>query len=170
MRKGARRAAPPVEDEVVENEVAVQVSHPRGAHWGRKLRRLAEGYLEQLGLEGCELSVSLVGDTAIRRLNRTWRQKDKATDVLSFPVGELPQGVPGLRPLGDVVISLDTARRQAREYGRTLGEELARYLAHGLLHLLGHDHEEPRQARRMARLEEELLGARGMVGDAVAEE
>jgi probable rRNA maturation factor len=150
------------------NRVTVQVAHAQGKRFTRPLRTLGETFLERLELRGCELSISLVTDRAIRRLNRTWRKKDKPTDVLSFPAGELPRGTPGPRQLGDVVISLDTARRQAREYKRTPEAEVARYLAHGLLHLLGYDHERPRDAQRMARLEEQLLGESGMVGDAVA--
>jgi probable rRNA maturation factor len=149
------------------NEVTVQVAHARGEALARPLASLARTFLERLDLHGCELSLSLVGDRAIRRLNRTWRKKDKATDVLSFPAGELPKGTPGPRQLGDVVISLDTAKRQAKEYGRTLESEMARYLAHGLLHLLGHDHERPYDARKMAALEEKLLGEGGMVSDVV---
>ncbi|WP_426730524.1 rRNA maturation RNase YbeY [Myxococcus faecalis] len=150
-----------------ENVVTLQVAHPQGKEFGRLLTTWARDYLMRLSLAHCELSLSLVDDRAIRRLNRTWRDKDKATDVLSFPAGDLPKGTPGPRPLGDVVISLDTAKRQAKEYGRPLESEMARYLAHGLLHLLGHDHERPRDAKRMAALEEELLGERGMVADSL---
>ena len=92
----------------------------------------------------------------MRRLNRAWRGKDRPTDVLSFPAGG-----PGAL-LGDIVISLDTARRAAKEEGRGVGAELDRYLAHGLLHLLGHDHERPADARRMAEAEDALVGE-GMV-------
>ena len=92
----------------------------------------------------------------MRRLNRAWRGKDHPTDVLSFPAGG-----PGAL-LGDIVISLDTAQRAAREEGRRVGAELDRYLAHGLLHLLGHDHERPADARRMAEAEDALVGE-GMV-------
>ncbi len=149
------------------NHVTVQVAHTQGEALARPLASLGRTFLARLELHGCELSVSLVGDRAIRRLNRTWRKKDKATDVLSFPAGELPKGTPGPRLLGDVVISLDTARRQAKEYGRTLEAEVSRYLAHGLLHLLGHDHERPQEARKMAAVEEKLLGEGGMVSEAV---
>lgn len=152
---------------VQENHVTIQVAHGQGRDFARLLTTWARAYLVQLELSGVELSLSLVDDRAIRRLNRTWRQKDKATDVLSFPAGDLPKGTPGPRPLGDVVISLDTAKRQAKEYGRTQEAEMARYLAHGLLHLLGHDHERPRDAKRMAALEEQLLGERGMVADSL---
>ena len=149
------------------NLVTVQVAHAQAQRYAQPLEALARQYLERLELRDCELSLSLVGDRAIRRLNRTWRKKDKATDVLSFPAGEAPRGTPGPRLLGDVVISLDTARRQAKEYERSLDVEMARYLAHGILHLLGHDHEKPSEARRMASLEERLLGGRGMVADGV---
>jgi len=149
------------------NQVTVQVAHAQAERYAQPLEALARQYLDRLELRDCELSLSLVGDRAIRRLNRTWRKKDKATDVLSFPAGDAPAGTPGPRLLGDVVISLDTARRQAKEYERSLDVEMARYLAHGILHLLGHDHEKPTEARRMATLEERLLGGRGMVADGV---
>jgi probable rRNA maturation factor len=149
------------------NHVTVQVAHAQGEGLVRLLASLGRTYMDRLELHGCELSLSLVGDRAIRRLNRTWRKKDKATDVLSFPAGDLPKGTPGPRQLGDVVISLDTAKRQAKEYSRTLEAEVARYLAHGLLHLLGHDHERTQDAKKMAALEEKLLGEGGMVADAV---
>ncbi|XXF80537.1 rRNA maturation RNase YbeY [Myxococcaceae bacterium GXIMD 01537] len=152
------------------NHVTVQVAHSQGKEMAKPLSALARTFLDRLELKDCELSLSLVGDRAIRRLNRTWRKKDKPTDVLSFPAGELPKGTPGPRQLGDVVISLDTAKRQAKEYSRTLDQEVARYLAHGVLHLLGHDHETARDARKMAALEEKLLGESGMVGDAVRSE
>ena len=151
-----------------DNRVTLQVAHPQGKRFAKQVTELAGTFLRKLDLTGCELSISLVGDHAIRRLNRTWRKKDKATDVLSFPAGEAPKGTPGPRQLGDVVISLDTAKVQAKEYERTVESEVARYLAHGLLHLLGHDHERPKDAQKMARAEERLLGASGMVGDAVA--
>jgi probable rRNA maturation factor len=154
-------------EERQENHVTVQVAHAQGEVFAKPLASLGRTFLERLELQGCELSLSLVGDRAIRRLNRTWRKKDKPTDVLSFPAGDLPKGTPGPRQLGDVVISLDTAKRQAKEYGRTLEAEVSRYLAHGLLHLLGHDHEKAHEARKMAALEEKLLGEGGMVADAV---
>ncbi len=155
-------------EEQEANRVTLQVAHPQGKRFAKLVTELAETFLRKLELTGCELSISLVGDHAIRRLNRTWRKKDKATDVLSFPAGDLPKGTPGPRQLGDVVISLDTAKLQAKEYERTLESEVARYLAHGLLHLLGYDHERPKDAQKMARAEERLLGESGMVGDAVA--
>jgi probable rRNA maturation factor len=114
-----------------------------------------------------ELSILVVTDRAIRAQNWKWRRKDRPTDVLSFPAGEPLPGSTGPRPLGDVILSLDTARRQARTFRRTLGAELDLYLAHGLLHLLGHDHHRPADARRMAALEARLLRGPGMVHGAL---
>ncbi|MBI3184925.1 MAG: rRNA maturation RNase YbeY [Myxococcales bacterium] len=119
--------------------------------------------MRELGLSGRELSLALVGDRAIRRLNRAWRGTDRPTDVLSFPAGELAPGAPRPWPLGDVAISLDTARRVAAEEGVKLEDEVWRYLAHGLLHLLGFDHRRAADAGRMAQAERRLLGGRGMV-------
>jgi probable rRNA maturation factor len=119
------------------------------------LRSAAREWLPALGYAA--VSLSIVADPGMRKLNRRWRGKDKPTDVLSFPSGEE-------RFLGDVAISLDTARRQAAEGGWPLAKELRRLLAHGLLHCAGHDHETAREAARMARAEKKLLGEAGMVG------
>jgi probable rRNA maturation factor len=135
------------------------------------LRAAARDFIAKLAVEG-EVSIALVTDRRIRALNRKWRGKDQATDVLSFPQAEargLRPEVPAPEasgPIGDVVISLDTAKRQSREGGWPLSAELRRLLAHGLLHCLGHDHERPVDARKMAKAEEKLLGRQGMVGEA----
>jgi probable rRNA maturation factor len=140
-------------------QVHLSVEVRGGAHASRTLRDAARRQLASLGVNR-EVSVSLVSDRRMRALNRQWRGKDRPTDVLSFP----QHGA----SLGDVVISLDTARRQAVEGGWSLAAELRRLLAHGLLHCLGHDHDDARAARRMAAAERRLLGRQGMVGDALA--
>lgn len=119
---------------------------------GRRARRV----LAALGLGDAELSLLLVSDAEMRRLNREWRGKDRPTDVLSFAQADGPGGAPaGL--LGDVVISLDTARRQAAEQAAPVAAELDRLLVHGVLHLLGYDHERSAaEARRMQRRERAL--------------
>lgn len=160
-RAPARRA--PRRSPALPNEVVLEVGHAKGRAHGKRLAATAQTFLERLGLSECELSLSVVTDRTIRRLNRTWREKDTATDVLSFPGGDKVPGAPGPTLIGDVVISLDTAVRQAKAYERPLEEELRRYLAHGLLHLLGHDHEQPTDAKKMAALEETLLGGEGMI-------
>jgi len=119
--------------------------------------------LNAIGEPVSSLSLSLVRDAEIRKLNATFRGKDAATDVLSFSLveGEAPSQR-GERMLGDVVISVDTALRQARDYDATLDEELRRLLIHGVLHLIGHDHEEAADAKRMRAQERRLAKAIGL--------
>lgn len=145
--------------------VLVRCEHPRGRAAARRLRARALAFLKLLGQADRELSVLLVTDRAIRSLNRRWRGLDRATDVLSFPLGEPPGSGP---LLGDVVISMDMVARRSRAEGRDAAEEMDRYLAHGLLHLLGYDHELPVDAVRMARKEEDLVKSRGLVGASLA--
>ncbi len=92
--------------------------------------------LAEEGVSDAEISVTLLGDDAIRDLNRSYLGRDRPTDVLSFSLG----GDDG--PLGDVYLGLDVARRQAAENGVTLEEELVRLTVHGTLHVLGYDHPE----------------------------
>lgn len=122
----------------------------------RRLGRSARRLLGGLRLGGAELSVTLVSDREMRTLNRRWRGRDRPTDVLAFAQREGAGGAPaGL--LGDVVVSVDTARRQAAAAGEPLHREGERLLVHGLLHLLGYDHERSAaEARRMQRRERAL--------------
>lgn len=110
----------------------------------------------------------LVDDAAMAALNRTYRGVAGPTDVLAFPMTEGRFG--GLSPdlLGDVVISAETARRQARRTGRDLRAELALLLVHGLLHLVGYDHGRPADGRRMRRKQRLILAACGMQAPARA--
>jgi probable rRNA maturation factor len=123
------------------------------------VRKVAARMLAELGLEHAELSVHLTDDAGIRRLNREYRDHDCPTDVLAFPLEDgvviLPAGEPVL--LGDVVISLATAARQARAGHRSLAAEVGFLLAHGLLHLVGYDHRTARDRRRMETLAARLV-------------
>ena len=115
----------------------------------KTVERSAGRMLEALGLSDAELSVLLCDDTVIRRLNRTYRGKDRVTDVLSFSMAE---GEPVIGPvllLGDIVISLPTAARQAKTKGKKVIDEVIMLLAHGLLHLLGFDHRDRLERRGM---------------------
>ena len=108
-----------------------------------------------------ELSVVLTGDGETRRLNRLHRKKDRTTDVLSFPLREgkkLSHGKARFIPLGDVVLNVSQALRQARKGGKTLREELALLLVHGVLHLLGYDHATAAQEKKMFGLQGRILG------------
>ena len=107
------------------------------------------------------VTIVLVSDPAMRRLNREWRGKDYATDVLSFPADDAVPRVRGqVRHLGDIVIATGVATRQAREARHAYGTELKVLALHGLLHLLGYDHEI--DAGLMARTERRLRRKGGL--------
>lgn len=118
------------------------------------------------------LSVRLAGDALLHELNRTHRDLDEPTDVLSFPLEEgaaeegrafpvAPDAADGAgaRELGDIAISVETAARQAAAAGRALDAELRHLALHGLLHLLGRDHESAAEERELRAIEERYLGA-----------
>ncbi|MDP9151605.1 MAG: rRNA maturation RNase YbeY [Myxococcota bacterium] len=109
----------------------------------------ARAMLDTLGLSKSELSILLTGDEQMRILNRLYRKKDRPTDVLAFSQREGELAARAGRLLGDVVISIPTARRQADARGQELRSEVAMLLAHGLLHLLGWDHVTAAEDRRM---------------------
>jgi probable rRNA maturation factor len=125
----ARRSSQPGTLEVVllDRQRRRRVSRPR-------LARVLRGAARALSVSG-EVALVLTGDRAVRTLNARYRGKDKPTDVLSFP------GPGGEAGLGDIVISVDTAARNARSLGRTLPQELDVLALHGFLHVLGYDHE-----------------------------
>jgi probable rRNA maturation factor len=127
------------------------------------LERTVAELLAALDERDSSISVSFVRDAKIRELNRTFRGKDRPTDVLSFPLVEPGDAYPGAeRLLGDIVISVDTARRQAADYDAPLDREVQRLLIHGVLHLLGHDHLEPDERAAMEAEERRLADAIGM--------
>ena len=149
--------------------IAVRVAAPA---WRRavpnvtaKVRRWAAAALASgTGPGAGEVTVVLAGDALVHRLNRTYRGKDKPTNVLSFPAGGGPAGTghASEQPLGDIVIALETTRAEARAAGKSLADHLAHLVIHGVLHLLGHDHVRPGPARRMERLEVLLLARLGI--------
>jgi probable rRNA maturation factor len=110
-----------------------------------RVRRVLRGAARQLRVSG-EVALVLAGDRTLHRLNRDYRGKDKPTDVLSFPGEEAG--------LGDIVISVETAERNARRLGRTLPQEIDVLALHGFLHVLGYDHE--KDDGTMDRLEQRL--------------
>jgi probable rRNA maturation factor len=123
------------------------------------MRRL----LESVDMSNASISLMLVNDAAIAAINREHRGKDMPTDVLSFPLYASREEVPGPEKLlGDIVISVDTARRQAADYDAPLQREIERLMIHGLLHVLGHDHESPEERLRMEAEEKRLAAAIGM--------
>lgn len=119
--------------------------------------RWAGAMLRAAGVRRAELSVLLCDDATIHGLNREFRKKNKPTDVLAFALREGELGHLAGDALGDVVISLDTARRQADERGIHPREELRMLLAHGILHLLGWDHRTEAEDARMRAETERLM-------------
>lgn len=140
----------------------------------RALAALVEHLLAQIGEASSSVSLTFVRDPAMRELNRQHRGKDAPTDVLSFPLfgreafdrraQTRPIGSAGgpERMLGDIVVSVDTAARQATEYDAPLEREVQRLLIHAVLHLAGHDHLEPGERRVMEAEERRLAQAIGM--------
>jgi len=126
-----------------------------------RLDRLARAILADVGEAAAELGILFVGDRRMKGLNRRYRGKDRTTDVLAFAMRKaFTLHALRLTPdmLGDVVISVPTAWRQAKEARRSLDEELAWLLVHGILHLCGYDHERSeKEARRMHRRERMIL-------------
>jgi probable rRNA maturation factor len=107
-----------------------------------------------LSTKPVELAIVLTNDSAIRKLNRTWRGKDEPTNVLAFPARKQasPRG-----SFGDIVIAYETLAREAKAEGKAFSHHLAHLAVHGFLHLCGYDHETSRQAAAMERLEVAIL-------------
>ncbi|MBC5816637.1 MAG: rRNA maturation RNase YbeY [Candidatus Eremiobacteraeota bacterium] len=128
----------------------------------RAVKRTAKKLLEAVNERQSALSISFVDDDEIREINRAHRGKDKPTDVLSFPLLEEGDAHLGERLLGDVVISVDSARRQAADYDASLEAEINRLLIHGVLHVMGHDHEEAAEREDMRAEERRLAQVIGL--------
>nr|WP_316614162.1 rRNA maturation RNase YbeY [uncultured Ruminococcus sp.] len=131
------------------------------------IRRACIAVLREEKFEGdSEVSVSFVDNEEIRKLNKEFRNIDSATDVLSFPLGE--NGVYDVNPdtgaklLGDVVISMERAQKQAMEYGHSFEREVCYLTVHSMLHLLGYDHMEPQEKAEMRAKEETVIARIGL--------
>ena len=126
-------------------------------------REAVEAALAVAGHAGEDLSLSLLlaDDGAVRRLNRTFRGKDKPTNVLSFPASA-PPGIPGPCSLGDIALAFETVAREAESEGKTLADHARHLIVHGTLHLLGYDHETDAEAERMETLEVKALARLGV--------
>ncbi|NLB97386.1 MAG: rRNA maturation RNase YbeY [Armatimonadetes bacterium] len=135
---------------------------PRSPLTRLEIERIAGKLLERENLPGeIEISVLFTDNEGIRQLNREYRGIDTPTDVLSFPLStpeELAQAPEETEVLlGDVVISVETAREQARQQGHSIKRESALLLTHGLLHLLGYDHGSEEERERMRQMESEVV-------------
>jgi probable rRNA maturation factor len=113
----------------------------------------------------CEVSVRIVDAAEIQALNRDYRGKDRPTNVLSFPAGDVA-GLPDdeVSPLGDIVVCASVVRDESVAQGKAVADHWAHMLVHGVLHLFGYDHQSDQEAEAMEALEIEILGAHG-IGD-----
>jgi probable rRNA maturation factor len=146
---------------LTEHVILVSIAEPfAGSLSEERLAATARRVLEAEDAPACELSIAVTDDETVRSLNREYAGEDEVTDVLSFSQREgeefvsPPEGAP---QLGEVIIAYPQATRQAAERGRAATEEVTRLLVHGVLHLLGYDHAEPEEARRMREREEALV-------------
>jgi len=133
--------------------------------WNRTVTRFIRKVFRELELKDCIVSVVFCDDTYMADLNRTYRNKDGATDVLSFSQneGEPIESPLGERLVGDIVISVDTLFSNAEAFGVEAAEELKRLIVHGILHLTGMDHESNDTQEPMIELQERILG--NLVGE-----
>ncbi len=148
-----------------EKHVYISCRGGRGIVDPRTVRRRAERLLRFLGLDGSTLSILLCDDDIIRALNREYRQKDEATDVLSFSMNEGESLAGDAELLGDIAISVETAVRQAPAVGHSTTEEVTSLMIHGLLHLLGYSHSNRTAEKKMqqkARILEGEIERRGV--------
>ncbi|MGN1130511.1 MAG: rRNA maturation RNase YbeY [Ruminococcus sp.] len=148
---------------ITNNQKAVKI--PTGLRM--LIRRCCNAVLQMEDFDGsAEISVTFVDNEEIRKLNAQYRNKDTATDVLSFPMGE--NGVydvnmeTGAKILGDVVLSMEKAIEQSKAYGHSLQREVAYLTAHSVLHLLGYDHIESMDRVRMREKEELIMTKLGL--------
>jgi probable rRNA maturation factor len=119
----------------------------------KSLKKIARLVLKELDVpKDAELSITFTDDIQMREINRSYRQIDRTTDVLSFPQSEGPD----FTLLGDIVISIDTAKRHSVSYGVSLHEELKKLIIHGILHLLGQGHKKKKETQIMRGKEKEL--------------
>jgi probable rRNA maturation factor len=141
--------------------MAATLAHDRRRHAvvsATRLARAASHALRALGRPRSRVEILVVGDGEIRRLNAAWRGVRRRTDVLAFPleVADAPAAL-----VGQIVISVDTARRQARKGGVPLATELDLLVTHGVLHAIGYDDRDPVEAGLMHAREREILSAGG---------
>ncbi|GHV87647.1 hypothetical protein AGMMS50267_00070 [Spirochaetia bacterium] len=152
------------------NRVAINACEVPLPLWVGALNEYSLKVLAVLQKENWDLSILLCNDVYIRRLNAQYRDKDEATDVLSFNLGETVTGEGGERRYlpGDIVISLETLGENARYFGVREDEELRRLVIHGILHLDGMDHETNERGEPMLCLQETVLAA--LSGDSILSE
>jgi probable rRNA maturation factor len=152
MRRAVHRQACPTIEIVIESPLWKRARDTRAL-----LRRAITTAAATISTTDGELAILLTDDSAIRALNRDWRCKDTATNVLSFPARETGQARGTPRLLGDIVIAYETTEREARAEHKPFAHHLAHLAVHGFLHLAGYDHAAEDEADAMERLEAAIL-------------
>jgi probable rRNA maturation factor len=154
-------------------DIDVQVDEEFGHEVDESMiQRVAAEVLQRVGVASASFALVITDDDAVQELNRTYRGVDAPTDVLSFashdaPIGDdLPPELAALLDcsLGDVIISLPYATRQAARFGVSTSGEICLLVAHGVLHLLGYDHHTPEDEAAMWAIQEEVLAGLGLTG------
>lgn len=158
--QAATAPRPHIEIDVLVEAPAWEALPDAAALAERAARAALAAGMEEPEVE-CEMSITLTGDAQIRVLNRDWRDKDKATNVLSFPAPDLPEGVSPC-PLGDVIVAYETLAAEAAAEDKTPADHLTHLVVHGTLHLLGFDHITDQEAEEMEALEREILADLGI--------
>ena len=134
-----------------------------------QLRRVLADIRPDIARQNSTLSLAWVSDNEIQRINKAYRGKNKPTDVLSFSFlerGRLAQG----SGLGELIISVETLKRQAKQQGHAMAVEAEVLFIHGLLHILGYDHERRADLKKMLALERRFLGDKaGLIGRSLGE-
>ncbi|MGB4572182.1 MAG: rRNA maturation RNase YbeY [Rectinemataceae bacterium] len=142
------------------NRAAISWRDISEPEWLGRAASFAETVLDRRGAEGWELSILFCGDDFIRELNREYRGKDEATDVLSFELGEkVKEGEESVFLAGDIVISLPALDRNAADFSVERDEELKRLIVHGILHLSGMDHPDNDPEQPMLKEQESILAS-----------
>jgi len=153
-------------------QLDVQAAVPRtNVPSGKRLQRWAQAAYEvhhaahthgrRRAVQPVQVSLRIVGSAESRKLNREWRDEDHATNVLSFPAGEMPEMEGEVPTLGDLVICVPVVKREAQQQGKSLDAHWAHLMIHGVLHLLGYDHEVERDAQLMEACEVAILDSLG---------
>ena len=125
------------------------------------LKQYVEFIVKEEKLNDCIFNIILINNKEIKQINKTYRNIDKETDVITFALEDYDDGIKGIeyRVLGDIYISVDKVYEQAQEYGHSVKRELCFLATHGILHLLGYDHMNEEEENIMFKRQEELLDA-----------
>lgn len=153
-------------DALLEIDVMQEAGQWPGDAAEQAQRAARAAYAMAGGAEEAELCIVLADDHFVQDLNKTYRGKDKPTNVLSFPARSIPVAAGpepmGFRLLGDIVLARETLEREAAEQGKRIEDHVAHLVVHGVLHLLGQDHEEDKEAEIMEGLERDILQSMGI--------